>query len=126
MRAIVMGLALSVSATGLGGCASLGLSGSPAAVTDGVLLDEQAAVGVELAYKAARMLTESLVKSGVIRGDLATRVAAADRRAYATVRAARAAYAAGRSTSYTEAVLLAQGAITDLLAAVGRTGSMTA
>ena len=91
---------------------------SPGQVARRTVLDEQAALGVELAYKAFRTALEVAVDAGVLRGERAAQVAALDNRAYAAVQAVRAAYRAGNAASYTQAVSDARAAINAALAAV--------
>lgn len=91
-------------------CAPLG---SPAAVSDATKADEQAALAVELAYKAARTAAEMAVDLGAVKPGtpLAKRIAAADRTAYAAVLAAREAYEAGNAADYATATRDAIGAV---------------
>jgi hypothetical protein len=111
---------LAAACLALTGCAGLGgLPSSPAAVAESTVLDEQGALGVELAYKALRTALELAVDTGALRGEAATRAAALDNRAYGAVFAARAAYRAGNATSYAQAVTDARAAITAALAAIG-------
>lgn len=103
----------------LAGCAAIpAVPSSPAAVADQSALDEQAALSVELAYKAARLVVETGVDGGLIKGTLATRIAAYDRRAYAAVIGVRSAYEAGNADGYLSAVQEARAAITAILTAV--------
>lgn len=92
---------------------------TPGQVADRTVLDEQAALGVELAYKAWRLALETVVDSGLLRGEKAKQVAALDNRAYAAVKAVRSAYQAGNAASYTRAVKDARAAITAALDSVG-------
>lgn len=103
----------------LAGCTGMNVPTSPGAVASQTVLDEQGALGVELAYKAFRTALELAVDAGALKGARATQAAALDQRAYAAVGAARAAYRAGNATSYTQAVSEARGAITAALAAIG-------
>lgn len=91
---------------------------SPGAVAETQVIDEQAALAVELAYKGARMAVELAVDSGVLKGDAAAKVALLDKRAYAAVLATRKAYDAGNSADYLSAATTARAAINDLLAAI--------
>lgn len=110
----VVGAALALAGCGLTGLASI--PSAPVAVADETVLDEQGALAVELAYKAARLAVETAVDAGQIRGERATQVAALDNQAYAAVQTARRAYRAGNATSYGAALAEARGAIADLLA----------
>lgn len=89
---------------------------SPAAVANSTTLDEQGALAVELAYKAARIAMETAVDAGLVKGSRATSVAAADNKAYAAVQVARRAYMAGNATDYATGLASARLAIADLLA----------
>ncbi len=104
----------------LSGCAGLstlaGLPSAPVAVADETVLDEQAALSIDLAYKAARLAIETGVDAGVIRGERAARLAEVDNQAFAAVQAARRAYRAGNATSYGAALAEARAAIADMLA----------
>jgi hypothetical protein len=101
------------------GCAGLSaltsLPAAPVAVANETTLDEQGALAVELAYKAARLAMETGVDAGAIRGETAVRVAELDNTAYAAVLAARRAYRAGNATSYGAALAEARGAISQML-----------
>lgn len=104
----------------LSGCAGLnGLAGvppTPVEAADSTVLDEQAALSIELAYKAARMAVETGVDAGVVKGEQAARLAEIDNKAFAAVQAARRAYRAGNATSYGAALAEARAAIADMLA----------
>lgn len=115
MRSLFFAAALALSA-----CATPTVLPPPVEVADRVILDEQAALGAELAYKAVRTAVELAVDAGVIKGERARQVAALDRRAYSAVRAVRAAYVAGNASSYTAAAVTARSAVGDLLALIGR------
>lgn len=117
MRKLILGALLPLALTA---CAGLGsVPTSPGAVASQTVLDEQGALGVELAYKAFRTALEVATDAGVLRGANATKAAALDNRAYAAVGAARAAYRAGNAASYAQAVTEARAAITAALAAIG-------
>lgn len=112
-RIFVAALALTLSA-----CAGLQipqLPSAPVAVADETVLDEQAALSIELAYKAARLAMETAVDAGAIRGANATRIAELDNEAYAAVLAARRAYRAGNATSYGAALAEARAAISGMI-----------
>lgn len=113
-----------VAALALAACATPGpfpgLPGAPADVANQIKLDEQGALGAELAYKAARIAVELAVDSGVLKGERADRFATLDRRAFAAVKAVRVAYAAGNASNYKATAEIARGAIADLLALAGR------
>ena len=96
---------------------------APGAVADKTILDENAALAAELAYKAARVALETGADAGVIRGATAARIAALDVKAYAALRVVRRAYEAGNSTSYAAALTTARAAIAELLSVIGKTGA---
>jgi len=96
----------------LASCTSLGIPMSPATVADRTTLDERAAIGVELAYQAAAQVA---LATGAAKSD---KVKAADRRAYAAVKAVRAAYSAGNASSYPTAAIAAHEAVAALLTAI--------
>lgn len=85
---------------------------TPATVADATTLDEKAAIGVELGYQAAAQLA---LATGAARSE---RVKSADRRAYAAVKAVRAAYNAGNASSYPTAAIAAHEAVAALLTAI--------
>jgi len=110
-----------LAALSLTGCAlgSLPSVPPPAQVANATVLDEQAALGVELAYKAFRTALEVAVDAGVLRGAAASKAADLDTRAYLATLAVRGAYRAGNAANYAEAVTDARAAITAALAAIG-------
>lgn len=77
---------------------------TPSTVSNKTVLDEQAGITVNLAYKAWRVLVEAGVKSGQIKGQLAGRIADIDNQLYSAVQAVDAAYAAGNSADYAAAI----------------------
>jgi len=91
---------------------------APADVADRVTLDEQGAIGVELAYKGLRIALEVATDAGLIRGERAVQVAALDNRAYQLVTATRAAYRAGNAQGYATAVQEARAVIDQALNAL--------
>lgn len=94
--------------------ASCGVSSLPApnTVADRTTLDERAAIAVEMAYQAAAQLALS---TGAAKRE---NVKAADRRAYAAVKAARDAYSAGNASSYAAAAAGAHTAVASFLTAL--------
>lgn len=95
-----------------------GLPNAPGELADATLLDEQAALSVELAYQAAGTAVRTAVDAGVLHGEAADKVAALDRQAYRAVRAVRDAYDAGNADSYAQAAIIARRHIAALLALV--------
>lgn len=116
MRKLLLAAALPLALTA---CAGLSVPTSPGAVAQQTVLDEQGALGVELAYKAFRTALEVVTDAGLLRGADAAKAATLDNRAYAAVQAARAAYRAGNAASYKAAVDEARTAISAALAAIG-------
>lgn len=107
-------------AAALAGCGLLtlptGVPPVPAAVANTTVLDEQAALGVELAYKAERIALETAVDAERLTGARATQAAALDDKAFAAVKIARRAYLAGNATDYVTAIAQARLAVADTLA----------
>lgn len=84
---------------------------SPSVIADKTILDEKAAISVELAYQAWATAVEIAVDAGVLHGERAAQIKAIDNRIYGAVVAVREAYKAGNQTSYTNAVFGAKAAI---------------
>jgi hypothetical protein len=112
---LILALAASLALSGCAGLPTLSLPAAPVEAADQTVLDEQAALAVELAYKAARLAIETGVDAGAIRGANATRLAELDNDAYAAVLAARRAYRAGNATGYGAALAEARAAISDMI-----------
>lgn len=94
---------------------------APETIANRTVADEQAAIGVELAYKAFRTALELGVDAGVITGPRARLAADADNRAYAAVQAMRAAYRGANAGGTLAAAAEARTAIAQaLLALKGR------
>jgi hypothetical protein len=93
-----------------------GLPPTPQAAANTTVLDEQAATGVELAYKAMRLAIETAVDAGFLKGANASKAAALDNKAYAALKVARDAYRVGNAPGYFAALAQARTAITDALA----------
>lgn len=113
MKHIILALALTLA---LPACTTV--PAGPGAVAETTVLDEQVAVSVELAYKAARLALETGVDAGLIKGTRATQVAELDNRAYIAVTAVRSAYRAGNAAAYTTAAVEAQIAVSAMLSAI--------
>lgn len=118
-KPLIIALAASL-ALSLPGCAGLGamMTGGPVAASNQTVLDEQGAIGVELAYKAARTAVEVAVDTGFLKGERAAKAAALDNQAFAAVTGVRAAYRAGNASNYGVAIAEARAAVTSMLAAV--------
>lgn len=91
---------------------------APATIADRTVLDEQALLAVELAYKAERLAIETAVDAGLIKGDRANMLAGLDNRAFLAVTSARAAYSTGNAASYREALTEAAAAVSAAVAAI--------
>lgn len=118
MKHLLLLACLSLSLSGCGPMLSMmaGIPPAPAAVADRSVIDEQAALSVELAYQAAALALSTAADFGALTGERATRAAAIDRAAYRAVLATRAAYDAGNATSYGAAAASARTQIAALLA----------
>ncbi len=95
------------------------LPAAPAEVGETTKLDEQAALTITLAYTAAARAATLAIETGLVSDRAAiARIGAVDRRAYAAVRAAEAAYRAGNSASYVAALGEARRAVALLLSSI--------
>ncbi len=103
MRNLALAIALAVSA-----CTNPALPG-PAVVANVTTLDESAALAAERAYQniARLMLATGAAKLQAVKD--------ADRRAYAVVKAVRAAYDAGNASTYAAATKQAESVLGNLL-----------
>jgi hypothetical protein len=115
MRRII----IAAAALALAGCETPQIPASPADAANQTILDERAALGAELAYKAARTAVEVAVDAGIIKGEGAARVAAYDNRAYSALQSARAAYRTANASSYAAALTEAHAAISDMIKLLG-------
>lgn len=117
MKRLLICAALALS---LPGCAGLGalMTGGPVTAANQTVIDEQGAIGVELAYKAARTALEIAVDSGLLKGERAARAADLDNQAFAAVTGVRAAYRAGNSSNYGVALAESRAAVTAMLAII--------
>lgn len=82
-----------------------------------VVVDEQAALAVELAYQAAAIAVLTADRAGLVPASRKADIAELDRRAFLAVLAARSAYDAGNAASYAGALAKARAAVRNLLAA---------
>jgi hypothetical protein len=110
-------IAIALVSTSLTACTTV--PPAPVDVANKTVLDERAAIGVELAYKAARLAIETAVDAGLVKGQRATAIAELDRTAYKAVLAARAAYRTGNAPAYDAALLQAQVAISSITSILG-------
>lgn len=111
-------LLFALAALALPAC-SMPMAEPPANTANATIVDEQAALSVELAYQAAATAVLTADRAGVIPAAARSRIAAADRRAYAAVRSARAAYDTGNADSYATALPRARAAVADFLSSIG-------
>jgi ribosomal protein S20 len=123
VKALVITI-MAAAALALSGCAQTtatipAIPATPAEAANQTALDENGAIGAELAYKAARLAAETAVDAGILKGEQAARIKALDSAAYGAVQRVRAAYAAANASSYAEALSEAQRAISGLLALAG-------
>lgn len=110
MKQLIIAAALALGACG----APLTVPASipaPVELANRTAADEQIAVGAENGYKAFRLVIELGVDTGVIKGERATRAAAADRRAYAALLTLRAAYKTANAADFLTAARSANSAI---------------
>jgi hypothetical protein len=91
---------------------------TPVEYANRTAVDEQAAVGVENAYKAFRLALELGVDTGVIKGERAVRAAKADHTAYNALLVLRSAYKTANSEDFLAAARSANIAIAQGIAAV--------
>lgn len=122
MRKLIIACCAALALSGgLSGCGALPLltglqpPSAPVALADRTTLDEQGLTALELAYKGGRMAAEAGVDLGLIRGEVALKVAALDDKAFRALGAARAAYRAGNAADYRTALGEGQAAITGIL-----------
>jgi hypothetical protein len=117
MKRLIVAGALALALAGCVPAELANIPAAPVAVADRTVLDERAALSVELAYSAAGRALELALDAGLVRGQAATTAAAAERRAYAAVLAARAAYDAGNARTYATAIDQARAAVAAVLTA---------
>ena len=87
----------------------------PNAYAQKTVLDEQAALAVELAYQASALAMLGALRSGLVTGEVANRLGEADQKAYAAVQLVRAAYDTGNAASYAGALSRARELIAQTL-----------
>lgn len=119
MRKILLACALAL--TPLSACATLPTS--PAVVANTTTLDEQGAIAVGLGYKIFRIAVETGINAGIIKGSLATKVAALDNQLFTAVTAVDAAYQAGNAASLATALAKANRLLASGNTLLARTGS---
>lgn len=108
-----------LAALALAGCSTgpASLLPPPAAIADRTVLDEQAAITVTLAYTAAAKAAALAISTGLVRDrDRVAQIGQADRAAFAAVKAAEVAYAAGNAQSYGAAIVQVNAGVSALLA----------
>ncbi len=116
MKMLIIAGALALSACGMATPASI--PPGPIEIANRTAADEQAAIGVELAYAAFRTALEIGTDAGVFNGPRAKPVAEADRRVYAAVLAMRAAYRTANSPNFLSVARESRTAIEQALAAL--------
>lgn len=92
---------------------------APSTISDRTKADEQAAVTAHLAYKSWRLAVETGVKSGLIKGTLAGRVADLDNQIFKALSAVDAAYSGGNAADIYTAVGNFNTAVTVGYSAIG-------
>ncbi len=113
MKRFIFALVLPLALANSGGCSSI--PSSPSAVASTTVLDEKGAIGIELAYTAAARGSIVAIRSGAITNPATiARIGQLNEKAYAAVKAARAAYRAGNATGYLTAFNEAKSAIADV------------
>lgn len=117
----ILALLVPLTLAASGGCSTLSsLPTSPENAANATVLDEQALIGAELAYKSARIALEIYVDSGHCTGACATRFRTLNTEAHDALLAARAAYAAANSPNYLAAIGRVQSLVNQLLTLTGR------
>lgn len=101
MKKLLLLIAL-LFAVPLTACASVPTG--PGTIANSTKLDEQAAVTAQLAYKSWRIAVETGINAGLIKGQLATKIAGLDNQLYSALQAVDAAYASGNASSYASAI----------------------
>lgn len=119
VRKFAQGFVVTALAVLMIGCASLpSIPSGPAPIANKVVLDEKAAIAVELAYQAAALSLRTGLQTGIIKGEAAANAAKADRAAYAALIALRAIYEAGNAHEYPAALTKAREAVSALVSIV--------
>jgi hypothetical protein len=95
-----------------------GLPPAPIVIADKVVLDEQGALAVELAYQAQALTLHMALRSGFLKGESARRAASLDAKAYAALLIVRKAYDAGNARDYATALIAARATVADALALI--------
>lgn len=108
---LVAALLLPAALAGCGGGGAGAIPTSPAAVADGTVLDEKAAITAETAYTAASTLGLRLAEAGII--DRA-KFKAADERAYRATLLVRGAYITGNAETFASAISQVNDAVAEI------------
>lgn len=103
-------------ATPLASCATV--DAPPTA--ENTIVDEQAAIAVNVAYKAFRLAVETGINAGVVKGSLAGRLAEADQRIFNAVQAVDVAYRAAQLTPSIANVALYRARVTEAINLIGQ------
>lgn len=109
MRGLLLAICLATCVP-ISGCATIPTS--PSDVASQTKIDEQVAVGADLAYKGFRLAVETGVSSGIIKGQLAAKLADVDNRLFSAYTLVADAYATANSQSLAQAI----GKFNDILA----------
>lgn len=123
MRSLAILAAACLSALPLAACDTLpagGIPTSPSAVCSKTIVDEQAAVGAEVAYKTFRLAAELGVNTGAIKGATATKVAELDNRLYLYLQTAEHAYETCNSADLGAALVSFNSTLSAANAAIGK------
>lgn len=116
-RKYILPLLLSalLSACAVGGASlATAIPPAPIVVADRTMIDERAALGVELAYQAAALSLRTAIRADLLSPAARAHAQSAEAKAYLAVTAARAAYDTGNAASYPVAIAQAQQAVAAL------------
>lgn len=102
MRRLLLAAALAASALTVSACSPM--ASEPATVADKTKLDEQSMLSAETLYYSGNTLAQIAFDTGKLTADQRAKVKAADNKAYSALLTLRAAYRAGNSKSYFEAL----------------------
>lgn len=104
IKSLIAAIVLALAMPALSGCALTGVPESPGVISDGVVLDEQAADLAEQSYVLAVRAGELAVVAGIIKGETATKIKALDNKAFAILGTIRSAYQASNADGYARAI----------------------
>jgi hypothetical protein len=96
---------VALACTSLSACSTLAaIPASPSVVANATVLDEQAATGAEIAYKAFRVAVKAYVTGYGVSPETAGKLRTINNQAYGLLGSVRRAYNAGNATSYNSAL----------------------